>query len=146
MFKSINKKIKANRCKIGRKGFTFIELLVVIGIIVILTGIIVVAVNPGERLLDARDNQRKAHTEAIYGAIEHYSFQEGSIPTCVGETESDAINCEEELTSVYMVEIPKDPVCGNGDTGYLVRKNAQNEVGVKADCAEGEEEITVGTW
>ncbi len=137
--------MKAQKSK-RQKGFTFVELLVVVGILIILAGVAIVAINPGERLLDARNNQRKAHTEVIYGAIEHYSFQEGSLPGCVGEASSDAINCEGELVPVYMFEIPKDPVCGNSDAGYFVKKNAQNEVGVKADCAEGGEEITAGTW
>ncbi len=149
MLKTNNKNISVNQRlyqrKISGSGFTLIELLVVIGIAVILLGIVIVAINPAEKLLDARNNQRKAHVEAIYGAIEHYRFQEGSFPDCVGETSSDAINCDTDLVPIYMAEIPKDPVCGNGDTKYLVKKDALDRAGVSADCAEGEE-ITAGTW
>ncbi len=128
------------------KGFTLIELLIAIGIIVILSGVVIIALNPQEQLEKSRNGQRKAHIEALYGAVEHYIFQEGEVPACITTTASDITNCVAVIVPTYMTEIPKDPVCGNGDSGYLVKKNALGEVGVRADCAEGGEEITAGTW
>ncbi len=124
------------------------EFLIVIGILIILTGVIIVAISPAEKLLDARNNHRKIHVEAIYGAIEHCFFQ-GEL-TCfdgksAGET-FDVISCEADLVPSYLNEMPKDPVCGNGTTGYLAKKDGVERMGVMADCAEGEAQITAGTW
>lgn len=55
-----------------RKGFTLIELLVVIGIIIILTSIVLVAVNPGRQFAQARNAQRKSDLIAISNAV--YAF------------------------------------------------------------------------
>ena len=129
-------------------GFTIIELLIVIGIITVLVAVAVVSINPSNQLLNARNNQRKVHVETIYGAIEHYSFYERSLPPCfstvsVGE-EFDAIACEADLTPLYLAEMPKDPVYGNGNTGYLLREDVQTgRVGVKAS-GEGEGNIFAG--
>ncbi len=128
-------------------GFTFIELLIVISIISVLMGIIVIIANPGEELADARNNQRKAHVNTIYGAIEQYVFQYGDFPVCIETSEQDAILCEAELVPDYLSAIPKDPTCGNGDSEYKVKRDAvTGETGVKAVCAELGEEIVVGKW
>jgi len=54
----------------NKKGFTFIETLVVIGIVAILATTVVVAVNPTRRFEDARDKQREIHLQTILSAIE----------------------------------------------------------------------------
>jgi len=130
------------------EGFTLIELLIVIGIMIILGTIVVFAMNPGERLRDARDNQRKAHVEAIYGALKSYNFREESFPGCVQEEETDAKECEPYIVPEHIASMPKDPVEGvEGETGYMVKKHELfDDAGVKAVHAEGEEEIIAGFW
>jgi hypothetical protein len=141
-------KKKQNSKVYYKTGFTMMELLVVIGILIILAGAVIVTIKPAEKLLDARNNQRKAHVEAIYGAIEHCFFQ-GEL-SCfdgkIAEETFDVIDCESDLVSSYLNEMPKDPVCGNGTTGYLVKKDEVERIGVMANCAENEEQITAGTW
>ena len=128
------------------KGFTLIEILITISIILVLTWLLVIVINPAERLIKTRNNQREAHINAIYGALEQYIFYHNNLPICLETFAQDAINCNMELTPVYLNEIPKDPICGNGNTGYEVIKNNKGEVGVKASCKEGETEIIVGIW
>src|SRR3989344_2137908 len=55
---------------IKNKGFTLIEILVVISIIAILAAIVLVAINPGKRFLDARQSQRHANVESILSAVQ----------------------------------------------------------------------------
>jgi hypothetical protein len=143
----LKKKIK-NPEIIYKKGFTMMELLLVIGIIIVLYGVIVVAVKPAEKLLDARNNHRKVHVEALYGAIEYCSFLDelSCFDGKSAEETFDVIECETDLVPSYLNEMPKDPVCGNGNTGYLIKKDGVGRIGVMANCAENEAEVTSGTW
>src|SRR3990167_10336739 len=54
------------------KGFTLIELLIVIAIVGILAAAILVAINPGKRMAQARDAQRKNDISAIANALIGY--------------------------------------------------------------------------
>jgi prepilin-type N-terminal cleavage/methylation domain-containing protein len=55
-----------------KKGFTLVELLVVIGILAILTAAVVVVLNPAELLRQSRDAQRLSDFDAIRSAISLY--------------------------------------------------------------------------
>ena len=64
------------------KGFTLIEILVVIAIIAILAAIVLVAVNPAKRFRDARDSQRRANVESILSAMQQNMVDNKGIFTC----------------------------------------------------------------
>ena len=55
-----------------RKGFTLLELLIVIGILAILSTTIVLVINPAELLRKARDSQRISDLSALKTAIAYY--------------------------------------------------------------------------
>lgn len=57
------------RLKKSHKGFTLIELLVVIAIISVLAVVVFVALNPSQRLKDAKDARRTADVDTILTAI-----------------------------------------------------------------------------
>ncbi len=126
------------------KGFTLIELVIVIGIIMMLSVIIIMAINPPRQLRTARDNQRKTHINAIHGAIMDYAGRnEGEFPACVTGLGVDANDCAVDLVPDYLKEILQDP---SENCSYFVKKAATERVGVKAECAEESEEIFVGDW
>ena len=54
----------------NKKGFTFIEVLVVVGIITLLTTTVITIVNPAKRFEQARDRQREIHLQSILSAVE----------------------------------------------------------------------------
>lgn len=64
------------------KGFTLIELLIVVAIIAALAIAVFVALNPAQRLKDAKDARRTADADTILTAI-HASIvdSKGSLPT-----------------------------------------------------------------
>lgn len=125
------------------KGFTLIEILVVIAIIGVLSTVLVVSVNPARQLARARDSQRETDLIAILSSILQYSSEHsGELPdtdgnpatsnfptaaTCIG-TDVGCFNLAgagevgEEMVPVYMVSMPYDPKTGTppGDTGYTV--------------------------
>ena len=72
------KKIKFNRNNINKKGFTIIELLVVISIIGLLSTISVVSLN-GARI-KSRDARRLADMQQILTALELYYNEYGTYP------------------------------------------------------------------
>ncbi len=54
---------------VNNKGFTLIEILVVIGIIAVLAAIVIVAINPAKQFAQARNTQRTSNVESILNAV-----------------------------------------------------------------------------
>lgn len=118
-----------------KEAFTLIELLIVIVIIAVLAGIVVIAVNPGEKLAEMRDNERKTHLNTILSAVEEKTLMARGewvcdpIPTdnftVIGTAAGnyDLFSC---LVPEYMSSEVYDPTDGTEeDTKYAIWQNAQ---------------------
>lgn len=105
-------------------GFTLIEILVVIAIISALAVLVSVALNPAQRLKDARDSRRVADVDSILTAI-HQSIvdNKGSLPSnmpAAGQERQigagDNVDCATALTG-GSCNTPADTACANLMTG-----------------------------
>ena len=123
--------------KVGSKGFTLIEILVVIGIIAVLAAIVIVAINPARQFAQARDSQRLSNINTILNAIGQKMadnkgvFNANGCPNTLpsattsivtsGGTQGD-LSC---LVPTYMSIMPTDPTAASGaNTGYEVYQEA----------------------
>lgn len=60
-----------------RKGFTLVELLVVMGVLAVLAGALVVLLDPAERVKLATDTKAIADATQVTGAMQSYTAQNG---------------------------------------------------------------------
>ena len=132
-----------------RKGFTLLEILLVIAAIGIIASIVIVAINPLRQIGKARDASRYANINTIQKALDQYYIANGSYPIgvsgsyqeiCVDGNTTDCLDLESDLVPTYIAEIPKDPQGG----GYKIAINSDNsKVSLVADKASLEQEIAV---
>lgn len=139
-----------------KKGFTLIEVLLVVAIIAILAGIVIIAVNPSKQLADARNAQRRSDATTILNATYQYAVDNnGTLPasitttptavcatggTCTGIIDLTVLTTSEK----YLVSMPKDPTSGTANsTGYNISKSANGRVTVAAPSAENSVTISV---
>ena len=87
------------------KGFTIVELLIVIVIIGILAAIVIVAYNGITS--KARDAERVAELTSIQKALGLYAADNGNYPSCVNTVQ---ICLASALVPKYMGVLPADPV------------------------------------
>jgi len=77
---------KNNQSKIFKKGFTLIEMLIVIAIIGILASMVIVSLGPSQA--KARDAKRMSDLRQIQNMLEIYYTANGGYPSSNGSSES----------------------------------------------------------
>ena len=63
----------------NQKGFTLIEILLVVAAIAILAGIVIVAINPAKQLGDTRNASRNSAVNTILNAITQYAVDNNGV-------------------------------------------------------------------
>lgn len=151
--------------KSTNKGFTLIEVILVITLIGILVGIVLISINPNTQLGQARNLIRKSHITDIYDALEVYNSKNSenninSITTSYQEicdtgtrTINDSLPSSDYcagkldlriLVPNYIASIPKDnQVTGTGNTGYEVAKTSTNQISMRVKNPELGEIIAI---
>lgn len=144
--------------KVG-KGFTLIEILVVIAIIAILAIVVFVALNPAKRIADSKDARRTTDVGSVLTAVQSYIVDNrGALPTglTAGMSEAQlgtavtgaaiatggcavttaaALDMSTPLVK-YLKSIPADPDGTAALTKYSIAVDANGIVTVKACGAE----------
>jgi len=76
----------------SKAGFTLLEILLVVGIIAILAGIVILAINPTKQLGDARNAQRRSDVITILNAVYQFSIDHnGVLPTDDGTKDGTVV-------------------------------------------------------
>ena len=138
------------------RGFTLIEILLVIAILAILAGIVIVAVNPFKQLADARNAQRRADATTILNGVYQYTVDNsGTLPATITTTPTAVCTTGGTCTGLidlavlsnaekYLTSLPKDPSSATANsTGYNISKSANGRVTVVAPSAENGVTISV---
>ncbi len=127
-----------------KRGFTLIEILIVIGLIAILAAIVLVAINPARQFAQARNSQRESNVTAILNAIgQDIADNKGvfggvcsgtTLPASTTNIGTDAgkINLSCLAPTYIATGIPTDPIGSAADTLYTIAASSSGRVTVCA--------------
>jgi prepilin-type N-terminal cleavage/methylation domain-containing protein len=126
----------------NKRGYSLIELIVVIGILAITGAGLVVLVNPFGQLANSRNDERRAHIELVLDAIGRnmldnngvFVCQTGDIPTSSTKmaTDEESFDIAPCVYPDYTSRVPYDSMASGAhyttiadyDTGYFVVRHA----------------------
>ena len=143
----------------NKKGFTLVEVLLVVVIIAILAAVVIVAINPSRQLSQANNTERWSDVRTILDAVHQYAAgNRGSFPSGITATATvigdDALQIDicEDLVPTYIAEMPFDPNATGGaytdcttyDSQYtILQDGTTGRLTVAAPGAELSETISV---
>ena len=136
-----------------KRGFTLIEILVVIGIIAVLAAVVLIAINPARQFKLARDSQRLSNITAILNAIGQIMAENKGKFMCnnteiifpssstIMSTSPNDINIGNCIVPNYISSLPFDPTRVNAhfntledyNTGYSISQDAAGRITISAE-------------
>jgi prepilin-type N-terminal cleavage/methylation domain-containing protein len=124
------------RRKREEKGFTLLEILLVIAAIGILAAIVLVAINPTKQIAQVRTAAINSEKNALEKAIQQEFIDTGSYPTvidgvqrriCSNTVTTDCINITADIVPTYIAAIP---------TGAIYTASINNDGRININIAE----------
>ena len=135
----------------NEQGFTLIELLIVIGILAVLMGIVLVAINPAKQFRQANDTKRRADVNAILNAIDQYAADnKGSLPANLAAAtvnttvplSAAGVDICKDLVTKYLAGMPADPTLSTTAGSPIMCEAAYNS-GYNASVSASDNRVTV---
>ncbi len=128
-----------------KRGFTLIELVIVIGILGILMAVVISVLNPARFLAKGRDTRRQSDLRLIQAALEAYYSQKNEYPDPTDFTFGAA-------WPGYLTLVPQDPSTGRlycyeqteSGQGYVLCANS--ELGITGGVATRGSSCTVDAY
>lgn len=142
----------------NKKGFTLVEVMLVIVIIAILAAIVIIAINPGRQISQANNTQRSSDIKALLDGVSEFAVDNrGTLPTGITATPtvvgsaSGLIDLCASLVPTYLAEMPFDPTasgasytsCSDYNTGYQISADTNNRLTVTAPDAELDATVSI---
>ncbi len=155
----------------AKHGFTLIEILVSMALMVILTGVYFMVANPGGQLASSRNSEREFQLQTIMNAIrqniadqsnEQFSCTAGALPTSTARMSSHAgagnyniapclVVVNNGLAAYGIFTMPFDPGASSSyytsvndyDTGYDIVANASGNITLSAPYAELNQTVSI---
>jgi general secretion pathway protein G len=114
-----------------KKGFTLIEILIVVAIIAILASVVLVGLGPTQSL--GRDARRASDLTEVQNALELYYNKNGKYPVEAGKQWTD-LQADLEAAGVGINSVPNDPNAGSNyiygtdaaGTTYVIGANMES--------------------
>lgn len=99
------------------KGFTLVEIIIVVALIGVLAGGLITIIDPAGQLKGSRDSKRKADLKQIQAALELYRADMGSYPdnsdigtdAANNSTNTSLVDNPSSVQITYLQTVPKDP-------------------------------------
>ena len=127
-----------------KKGFTLVELLVVIALVSVIAAMSLVALNPADIFARSRDSKRFADMAMLMNAFERYNIDNGSYPDLVGVMRISSSLPQEQTgplqsavngwivsdVSKYISRLSTDPK----NVDFLVYRYKRSENAYELDC------------
>jgi len=98
------------------RGFTFVELMVVIAIMVILISMAIPIYN--RSIMRAKESVLKNNLFTLRTVIDQYSYDKGKAPSAL----------QDLVTEGYLTKLPVDPMTGNNQGWRTVMEDASQSV------------------
>ena len=144
----------------NKKGFTLVEILLVVVIVAILAAVVIVAINPGRQIAQTNNTQRASDVKTILDAAHEYAIDNrGAFPAGLGAVAAtigdDVVGGQVDICALlvptYIAGMPFDPTvngtgyasCADYNTGYTIALDANSRVTVAAPGAELNATISV---
>jgi general secretion pathway protein G len=111
--------IQSGRTAVRRRarcGFTFVEMMVVISIIVILVSIAIPVYQ--KSILRAKESVLKNNLFTLRTVIDNYTYDKEKAPQTLQDLVSEG----------YLREVPMDPIAGNNQSWRLIMEDASQSV------------------
>ena len=153
---------------INKKGFTRVEIIIVIVLLFILGAIVYFAVDPFVKMAEDRDNVRRSEVVSLLTAIQKFKMDTSHLPAGLDSntstsqviglgrnacdlacgavtTEASCVDLSNDLVGgKYLDSIPTDPRSGNdGNTDYYINLTESGRITVGACDPENANTISV---
>src|SRR5664279_2707542 len=107
---------RARRALKRARGFTFVELMVVITIIIILISMAIPRYN--QSIIRAKESVLKNNLFTLRTVIDAYSYDKGKAPQ----------NLQDLVTEGYLQKLPVDPMTGNNTSWRTIMEDASQSI------------------